>query len=140
MVTSEPPQPIASRNLRAGWWGLAVFAVLGTVLELFHATKAGFYLDAGQETTRLLLRLAHAHGTLLSLVNIAFALTARARPEAARPSASAALLAALVLLPAGFFVGGLWARAGDPGLGIILVPVGAIALVAGTVIVARRVS
>ncbi len=129
---------VVRRHLRAGYAGLLVFVFLGAVLELFHAIKAPFYLDVGNETTRLLLRLAHAHGTLLSLVNVVFALTVRVRPEAGRPSASASLLAALFLLPAGFFVGALWARGGDPGLGIVLVPLGALSLGGFAALVFRR--
>lgn len=127
------------RHLRAGWWGLALYVVLGAVLELLHAIKSPVFVDAGRETTRMLLRLAHAHGTLLALVNVAYALTIKAQPEAARPLASAALLAALVLLPAGFFLGALFAHGGDPGLGVLLVPLGAVAITAGAVIVARAI-
>jgi hypothetical protein len=130
---------IATRHVRIGWWGLAVFVALGAGLELLHAIKAPFYLDAGHDTTRLLLRLAHAHGTGLSLVNIVYGLTARAWPKTATHLASACLITALVLLPVGFFAGGLGASRGDPGLGIVLVPAGAVALVVGIVAVARRI-
>lgn len=139
MSPDEPAERIASRHLRAGWWALAIYLVLGVVLEGLHATKAGFYLDVGSEARRLLLRLAHAHGTLLALVNVAFAATARARPESASPFASACLLAALVLLPGGFLLGGVWARGADPGLGAALVPVGALALGLGVVTIARKI-
>src|SRR5438445_1094184 len=104
--------PIVRRHLRAGFAGLFVFVVLGAVLETLHATKSPFFVDAGQETTRLLLRLAHAHGTLVSLINVVFALVVRARPNAATPAASASLLAALVLLPLGFLAGALFAHGG----------------------------
>lgn len=131
---------LVGRHLRAGWWGLAVFVILGAALELLHAIKSPVYVDAGRETTRLLLRLAHAHGTLLSTLNIAYALTLRARPRAAGAVASAGLLASLVLLPGGFMVGGLWARGGDPGLGVLLVPAGALALLVGCVAIGRRIA
>lgn len=139
-MNDDPTARIVRRHLRAGWWGLFVFVVLGAVLEAFHAVKLPAYLDAGNETRRLLFRLAHAHGTLLALVNVAFALTARARPEVAGEGASRALLAALVVLPVGFFAGGVSAHGGDPGLGVVLVPAGAAALGAGIVLVARRLT
>jgi hypothetical protein len=60
-----------------------------------------------------------------------------ARAETAKNAASACFLTALVVLPAGFFLGGAWARAGDPGVGAALVPVGAALAVIGAVIVAR---
>ncbi|MBX3233164.1 MAG: hypothetical protein KIT84_20445 [Labilithrix sp.] len=130
---------IEVRHLRAGWWGLALFVVGGLGLEVLHAVKAPFYLDAGQETTRLLLRLAHAHGTGLSLLQIAFALTARAWPATATRLASVAFLAAYVLLPGGFFLGALGASRGDPGLGVVLVPAGAVALLVAVGSVSRRI-
>jgi len=137
----SPADAVVNRHLRAGWWGLAVFVALGAVLELLHAIKSPVYVDAGRETTRLMLRLAHAHGTLLAVLNVVYALTIRARPtHTAGALASAALLAALVLLPGGFLLGGLWARGGDPGLGVLLVPVGAALLLVGAISVGRRVS
>ena len=43
--------------------------------------------------------------------------------------ASRGLLVSLVLLPFGFFAGGVVVHGGDPGLPIVLVPIGALALV-----------
>jgi len=128
---------VERRHLRAGWWGLALYLVLGAVLETLHAMKSAVFVDAGRETMRMMLRLAHSHGTLVAIINILYALTLKARPEAERPLASASLLAALVLLPGGFFLGALWAHGGDPGLGIVLVPVGALAVTVGAAVVAR---
>jgi hypothetical protein len=134
------PTMLVGRHLRAGWWGLALFATIGVLLELLHAVKSPFYLDAGHETTRLLLRLGHAHGTLLSLVNIAYALTIRSKPAAGRTAASVSFLLSLVLLPAGFLLGALGAHGGDPGFGVVLVPAGALLLVVGAALAARGVS
>lgn len=134
------PSVFVSRHLRAGWWGLALFATVGAFLELLHAIKSPLYLDAGRETTRLLLRLGHAHGTLLSLVNIAYALTVSCKPATGRPAASISLLLSLILLPAGFLLGGFGAHGGDPGLGVILVPAGALLLVVAAALAAQGVS
>lgn len=128
---------LARRHLRAGWIALSVYLTLGIALEAFHGFKVGFYLDVGNETRRLLFRLAHAHGTLLAFVNILYGLTVRAVPESGRPLASGALLAALLLLPLGFFAGGIVIHGGDPGLPILLVPAGALALLVGTLVTAR---
>jgi hypothetical protein len=128
---------ISRRHLRVGFWALGVFVLLGALLEGLHATKSGFYLDEGNETRRLLWRLSHAHGTLLALVNVVYGLTVDRRPEAASALASRCLLAALILLPLGFFAGGIDARGGDPGLGAALIPAGALALVIGVVKIAR---
>src|SRR6266516_2997996 len=116
----------AHRNLRFGWWSLLVFLSLGGALETLHGFKIGWYVDVGNETRRLMFTLAHAHGTLLALVNIAAGLTARIVERFThRSSVSFALIWAAILLPAGFFLGGIVTYDGDPGLGVWLVPVGA---------------
>ena len=119
----------AHRNLRFGWWSLLVFLSLGGALETLHGFKIGWYVDVGNETRRLMFTLAHAHGTLLALINIAAGLTARNVDRfELRSSVSFALIWAAILLPAGFFLGGIVIYDGDPGLGVWLVPVGAILL------------
>src|SRR5262249_52504775 len=129
------------RHLWVGWAAVALFGSVGVVLEILHAVKLPFYLGASSETRRLLLRLGHAHGTLLGLVNIALAATLHrmpARSPGAQAVASYALLAATVLLPAGFFLGGAFAADADPGAGVLLVPVGALLLVMALVLLARQ--
>lgn len=111
------------RHLRFGWSALLAFSAVGAVLEVLHALKVGAYLDVGNETRRLMWRLAHAHGVLLGLLNVAFGLSLehlRAHPE----RASACLIAAACLLPLGFLLGGAFAAGGDPGLPVLLVPLG----------------
>ena len=116
----------AERNLQFGWWSLLVFSSLGAALETLHGFKIGWYVDVGNEARRLMFTLAHAHGTLLALVNIAAGLTARIVDRfALRPSVSFSLIWAAILLPAGFFLGGIVIYDGDPGLGVWLVPIGA---------------
>lgn len=134
---------LVSRHLTIGWWAVALFAMLGLLLETLHAFKIGSYLDVSNDTRRLMWTLAHAHGTLLGLVNIAFALTVRAKPSISGSPAgltSTLLRVATLLLPLGFFLGGIRFYAGDPGVGIVLVPIGALALVAAAVVTARAVS
>ena len=119
----------AHRNLRFGWWSLLVFLSLGGALETLHGFKIGWYVDVGNETRRLMFTLAHAHGTLLALVNIAAGLTGRNVDRfSLRPSVCFALIWAAILLPAGFFLGGIVIYDGDPGLGVWLVPIGALLL------------
>src|SRR6266404_2898750 len=73
----QPAKKKADRNLRFGWWSLLIFLLFGGALETMHGFKIGWYLDVGNEVRRLMFTLAHAHGTLLALVNIAAGLTAR---------------------------------------------------------------
>ena len=125
-----------------GWWSLLVYLSAGIGLEALHGLKVGWYLDVGQETVRLMLRLGHAHGTLLSLVVLLAGCGARlARPIAPTRGAAWAFKAAVVLLPLGFWLGAIGVRGGDPGPGIIVVPLGALLLlgaVAGMGLAARR--
>ncbi len=131
---------VAVGQMRFGWWALLAFLSTGVVLEALHGFKAGFYLDVSNETRRHLWTLGHAHGSLLALVNVAFgvclALVPTADPTASR-RAIVSLRAAAILLPGGFFLGGAVFYAGDPGLGVALVPLGALALFAGVLFAAR---
>jgi len=129
-------------HLVVGWWSLLVFVVLGVVLEGMHAFKVGWYLDVGNDSRRLTWRLAHAHGTFLGLVNIAFAATLLLAPDwigTGRRVASRGLLASTILIPGGFFLGGIWIYDGDPGLGVFLVPAGAVLLVIAAFLTAQGV-
>lgn len=131
---------VGRRNLVAGWCGLLFFLLLGLALELMHGFKVSWYLAADHETRRFLWVLAHAHGALLGLLNIAYGLTVM-RPQcaaAATRTASFCLLAALVLMPAGFLSGGLVIYQGDPGPGIALALLGAALLICGVAIVCWR--
>ena len=139
MNESSAASAEAARHLAFGWWVVVVSVAFGTLLEGLHAVKLGFYLDASNETRRLLLTLAHAHAALLGLVNIAFALSL---PKLARLSeqgrmlASRALAGGTILLPAGFFLGGVFAYEGDPGLAVLLAPVGAALVFVAVVVIA----
>jgi hypothetical protein len=138
-ATTDREALLVTRHLRIGWWSLAAFLSLGIVLEALHGFKIGWYLDVSNATRRLLLTLAHVHGTLLALVHLAFAATLGLRAPRVLPRAavaSACLTGAGIALPFGFLLGGLWPWGADPGLGIVLVPVGAALLLAGVVVVA----
>ena len=116
------------QHLRFGWSGLLVFAVLGVALEALHAWKATAYLGVDNETRRLMWTLAHAHGVGLSIVQIAFAATLKLMASAPAALTSRLLHGGTVLIPLGFFLGGVNTYEADPGFGILLVPVGALAL------------
>ncbi len=127
----------ARRHQRVGWWTLLVFVGLGFALEAFHGLKVSWYLDAGMQPRRLMWTLAHAHGTLLALIHIAFAATLRTATCSALwvRRASPCLVSASILLPGGFFVGGLTVHGGDPSPAVVIVPIGALVLIAGVVCV-----
>jgi hypothetical protein len=133
----------ARRHLRIGWWSLLCFATLGLVLELLHGFKVRAYLDVSNETRRLMWTLGHAHGTLLSLVHVIFGLSIRVAAESFERNLrliSSCLIGASVLLPGGFFLGGVVVYGGDPGLGVLLVPIGAVLLLAAVFFIASQVA
>ncbi len=139
-MSPSDPSAMMRRHLRIGYWALALFVTLGLALEALHAFKVGAYLDVESETRRLMWRLAHAHGTLLALIHVAYALTVRAAPSCSKPIASGGLTAALILIPGGFFAGGVSVHGGDPSPAVLLVPAGFVALVISLVAVARAAS
>jgi len=119
------------RHLLVGWMAISVFIGMGLLLETLHGLKSGYLLDVQNEARRHMWTLAHAHGTLIGLMNLALSFTiARVEswPESSLSLTSRALLAATVLVPGGFFLGGFAIRGGDPGLGVLLVPPGGLLL------------
>ena len=134
---NEEQRALVRRHLRFGWWSLAVFLLAGAALETLHGLKLGYYVDASNSTRRLLWTLAHAHGALLGLIHLGFAATLGlgiALTQRSARWASGCLSSASVLLPGGFALGGWFAVAGDPGLGVLLVPFGAVALLVAVVL------
>jgi len=134
-----PPSSYTRLHLRFGWWSLLIFAALGLALETLQGFKVALYVDVSSDTRRLMWTLAHAHGIGLAFVHLLFALSLPALP--AQPTrdrfVSRCLIAASVLLPGGFFAGGLVYFGGDPGPGILLVPVGAVLLLTAVFVLAR---
>jgi hypothetical protein len=139
--SSHPaPAATARRHFQIGWWSLFFFSSLGLLLETLHGFKLGFYLDLANETRRHMWTLAHAHGTLLALVNLGLGATLHllcTGQERWIDPASRCLMGATLLLPGGFFLGGVVIYAGDPGLGVLLVPVGALLLLVAAFLTAR---
>jgi len=128
---ATPTGGYAERHIRFGWWSLLLFAALGLALESLNGFKVRWYLDVSNETRRLMWTLAHAHGTLLALVHVVYGLTLRTAADPRRADqrmVSSALIAASILLPGGFFLAGIAFFSGDPGVGIVLVPLGAVLL------------
>ena len=122
---------LARRHVRFGWLLIFVYVLLGTLLETLHGFKAGLYLDASNEARRLVWTLAHTHGTLIGVLNLGFAVTSARLSLSAGQLRLASLLFVLagIVMPLGFFLGGIVIYGGDPGLPIALAPVGAAFLV-----------
>lgn len=126
--------PAKVRLLRSGWLGVLVYLLAGLGLEVLHGWKAPWYLDVGQSSRRLMWTLAHTHGTLFSLVAVVAAVSLPwGRAGAAKVAGWVVwgMLGGQVLMPLGFFLGGLWLQAGEPGAGVFLVPIGAVMMFIG---------
>src|SRR5829696_1533509 len=101
-AAEDPLATVVRRHLRFGWCALLLFLALGLVLEALHGFKVQAYLNVMNETRRLMWTLAHAHGTLLAVVNLAFAYSITLTPSwppRTRTTASCSLMAASVLMP-----------------------------------------
>ncbi len=115
-----------------GWAGIAFWMALGLVLEGLLGYKSPAYLFDAQR--RELFRLAHSHGVLLNVILVGAAICGSyvSLPRAAGVS----LRAGSILMPVGFLLAGVWHPEGDPGLGIWIVPAGALLVIFGAVSVA----
>lgn len=137
---STPLDTTIRQYLVLGWTLLALAAFFGLGLEAMHGLKLGFYLDLDVQVRRHMWTLCHAHATMLGLLQLGLAMTIQCMPAIAFHRATIwggrLLLAAALLMPSGFFLGGLWFYAGDPGLGVLLVPIGGAALVAALLLIA----
>jgi hypothetical protein len=109
-----------STHLRFGWTLLAIAIIAGALLETLLGWRSS--LIGADDLRHQLWSLAHFHAAFLALLNLIY-------PSATkRATTSSALIAGSILLPLGFFLGGLAHPEGDPGIGIWLAPVGAVLL------------
>ena len=139
-TTTTAPAPADQairKTLRTGWLLLAISLPFGVTLEALHAFKVQAYL--GSEMRREMWRLAHAHGTLLGILCLVFAAVAETYVAASIRARVATMIRwGAGLMPLGFFLGGILNSEGDPSLGIVLVPAGALLLVVALVRVALQ--
>ena len=121
------------RHMQFGWVSLLCFLSLGIFLETLWALRVDWFVNDIWYMRRLVWRLGHAHGTLFAMLHVLYAFTIRAYPgclAGKRRLSSPCFIGASILMPGGFFLGGmfLYGQGGDPGVGIFLVPVGAVCL------------
>ncbi|MCX4245946.1 hypothetical protein [Paraliomyxa miuraensis] len=125
----------AARHLRLSLAIVALFLAMGVGLEAMLGLRVRAWFD--DPLRRELLRLGHAHGALLGLVNVALG-WAMERLSTPPPWATRIRLAALlgaVAVGLGFVGGGLWHAPTDPGPLVLLVPAGALLMVSSLVAV-----
>jgi hypothetical protein len=109
-----------------GWISLAAWIVFGLLIEGLIGFRSPALLD--DSVRRDMFRLAHAHGTLLNLVLIAAAICVRLDLIRVGRLTLLGLRAAVILLPVGFLLAGIWHFKDDPGVAILFVPLGAVLL------------
>lgn len=112
---------------------LAVFLASGLWLEAMIGLRAAGWVD--DPLRREFLRLGHAHGGLLALVNlgVAWSIDRLRTPEAWAGKIRLAAWLGALLVGVGFMAGGLWHGPTDPGPPILVVPAGALMLLAAVV-------
>lgn len=131
----SPSRPNSGAPLiRQAWISLALWIAFGILLEGFRAFRSPAVLD--DAVRQDMFRLAHAHGTLLNLVLLAAAICARLELIQLSPGTSLGLRSSVILLPVGFLFGGLWHFKDEPGLAILLVPIGAVLLLVTSIYIA----
>lgn len=135
-ILTEVETPLADADHSSlvfhGLVGIAVWMSFGLLLEGLIAFRIPDYLS--DPVTREMFRLAHAHGTLLSLVLVAVGLTGRSGYIAAPNIGKMALHIGSVVMPVGFMLGGIGNYESDPNPLVFFAPLGGIMVIFGIVI------
>lgn len=113
-------------HARFGWTLLFVSLAFGSGLETLEGFRwVSLVADPWKQR---LWSLAHFHGAALGLLNLIYVQWAdtQALSMGRRKAASRALMVGSAAMPLGFLLGGIAHPEGDPSIGIILAPVGAL--------------
>ena len=118
----------ADRHLRLSLATTAIFLAMGLWLEAMLGLRTQALVD--DPLRREFLRLGHAHGALLALLNVVLglAMTRLRTPTAWATRIRVAALLGALLVGLGFLGGGLWHGPTDPGPLVLAVPAGAMLL------------
>lgn len=121
------------RHLRWSLALVALFLAMGLWLEAMIGLRAAGWVD--DPLRREFLRLGHAHGGVLALLNVGvgWALGQLQTPTQWAGTIRRATLLGALLVGGGFVAGGLTHGPTDPGPPVLVVPAGALMLVGGVV-------
>jgi hypothetical protein len=110
-----------------------MFLAAGLWLEAMIGLRAAGWVD--DPLRREMLRLGHAHGAILGVLNLAigWVIVRLQTPEPWAPRIRLAAWLGALCVGVGFFGGGLWHGASDPGPLVLIVPAGALMLLASCV-------
>ena len=117
-----------------GWFSLAIFMAFGLLFEGLIGYRSPAYLN--DPMRRELFRLAHAHGTILSLVLLIADQYLASREITIPRPALLSLRIGAVIMPLGFLLGGIWHTETDPHFLVILSPIGGVMLIFGIITIA----
>jgi hypothetical protein len=135
-TVTEAEKPETARDYSSllfhGLVGIAVWMSFGLLLEGLIAFRIPDYLS--DPVTREMFRLAHAHGTLLSLVLVAVGLSANADYISPANAGKLALHIGSVMMPVGFMLGGIGNYESDPNPLVFFAPLGGIMVIFGIVV------
>lgn len=123
-------------HVRISVIGLALFLGSGLLVEGALGNRIEAYVN--DPICREFVRLGHAHGGLLFLVNLGLhvAMKELATPESwARPARWAGVFGAAAV-GIGFASAGIWHAPTDPGPSVLMVPAGALALLGALIVTA----
>lgn len=125
---------ISANLVRQAWFGLLFWMSAGLLFEGLIGFRAPVYLQ--DPVRRELFRLAHAHGTLLSILLLIVNLYLLKGLISPPKIAVRALQAGVIVMPLGFLLGGAWHYESDPGPLIFLAPIGGLLIIFGIAAIA----
>lgn len=130
MTEQEKEEATKSGSLASqAWFGLLFWMSMGLLFEGLIGFRSPAYLQ--DPLRRELFRLAHAHGTILSILLLVANLYLVKGLIAQPKPAVLALQIGTVLMPFGFLLGGLWHYESDPNFLIFLSPIGGLLIIFG---------
>jgi len=116
------------------WFSLALFMTFGLLFEGLIGYRSPAYLN--DPMRRELFRLAHAHGTILSLLLLIAGFYLASKQIELPKAAMFSLRIGAFVMPIGFLLGGIWHTETDPNFLIVLSPIGGVMVIFGVIAIA----
>jgi len=133
--SAETPAVVGRRDkfdpARQAWLSLVFWLSFGLLWEGLIGFRIPIYLT--DTVRRELFRLAHVHGTVLSLVLMLAVIWVDGYLIARPMPAIRALQIGSVLMPLGFLLGGIWHYESDPSVLVFLAPIGGLFVIFGII-------
>ena len=134
MIDETQHSPVAASVSKQAWYSLAFWMTAGLFLEGLLAFRSPAYLQ--DPMRRELFRLAHAHGTVLNIVTLVATLYLTKGLISPPRLALWSLRLGVIAMPLGFLLGGISHSETDPGLAVLLAPLGGLMIIFGVIAIA----